>query len=83
MSQILREQFSCDMIRLVPPETQHDHRGAFAPALYAFVRDVGGETREAVVDVRRQNEPVSAGVIEYVCRRLKIDDTRDLTHAPR
>ena len=81
MSDVLCTRFQCERIALSSPGSFLQADGSAYPAVYVFVRTVEGQQFEAVVDVRREDEPVVFGVIQYVCRALRIDDPRDLIHA--
>ena len=80
MSYVLRERFNCERLTLIAPDSFPKPDGTAHAAVYAFIRTVDGEQREAVVHVLREDEPVIFGMINYVCRSLRIANTRDLTH---
>ena len=41
---------------------------------------VDGELRDATIVIEREEYPIAASELHRVCRRLKIDNPRDVTH---
>jgi hypothetical protein len=77
MAEVLESRFDCDCILNPSPDPKRQGK----TGLYAFTRIVEGVQREAIVPFENLSDPVMPSELEYVCRRLGIDNPRDVSHS--